>query len=309
MVKASAPAVSVLIPVFNTARYLDAALESVCTQSFTDLEIVAIDDGSTDASGAILAAFAAREPRCRVITRPNRGLIATRNELLATARGEFVAWMDSDDIALPTRIARQHAILLADPALVCVGCDARLIDARGRPLGRESFPAGHDAIVAEQATGAGLRFPTTMVRREVALAVGGFREPFRMGEDLDFLLRVAERGRLANIPEELYLYRQHLASTCAQLGGQWLAYRDTILALAAERRAGKPDRLQRGEPVTMPLAAATSARDQRPLVLAAWSDMTHDQGDRRRAVEYAIRAIGSAPLSRTGWRALRRAVR
>ena len=309
MTEGAAPAVSVLIPVYNAAPFLAEALGSIAAQSFTDLEIVAVDDGSSDGSGAILADFAAREPRCRLISRLNQGLIATRNELLAAARGEFVAWMDADDVSLPTRLARQVAVLRADAATACVGCDARQIDARGRALARESFLPDHDGIVAEQASGGGLRFPTTMVRREVALRAGGFREPFRMGEDFDFLLRIAELGRLANIPEELFLYRQHLAGTCVAYGSLWFRYRDEILALAAERRASGQDRLQRGERIQLPPPPPGNALRRAPEVLALWSETAREQGDRPRALEYAAKAIASGPLQRPGWRALWRGMR
>jgi glycosyltransferase involved in cell wall biosynthesis len=101
------PPVSVLMPVFNTARYLQDALDSIGNQTVEDFELVVIDDGSADGSTKILESFAAREKRMRLVTRENRGLIATRNELLEEARGEFVAWMDSDDISSPDRLASQ----------------------------------------------------------------------------------------------------------------------------------------------------------------------------------------------------------
>src|ERR1700721_899704 len=92
------PRVSVLMPVFNTARYLQDALDSISNQTFRDFEFVVVDDGSVDGSTKMLESFAARERRMRLVTRENLGLIATRKELLKEARGEFVAWMDSDAI-------------------------------------------------------------------------------------------------------------------------------------------------------------------------------------------------------------------
>jgi glycosyltransferase involved in cell wall biosynthesis len=304
----ASPQVSVLVPVYNTERYIGEALASISAQSFTDLELVVIDDGSKDGSRAIIEAHGRKEPRLRLISRPNKGLIATRNELLAAARGTYVAWMDSDDVSLPMRIERQVAAFSADPKLVCVGCNTLQIDDRGRSLAHESFRTGHDEIVAEQLDGGGLRFPSTMVRRDVALRAGGFREPFRMGEDLDFLLRVAEQGRLGNVPEELYLYRQHLASVCAGQGYLWAAYRTVILALAAERRDGAPDRLQRGDVVDIPRGPDRSGEDHRPEVFAYWSGCARGNGDHRLAFEYAVRSLAVGPLRRSGWEALRRSL-
>src|SRR5882672_4931888 len=131
------PKVSVLMPVFNTARYLSDALASISAQTFADFELVAVDDGSNDGSTRILELFAAREKRMRLVTRENRGLIATRNELLGAARGELLAWMDSDDVSLPHRLARQVDVFRNDPALVCLGSAAQCIDPDGNFLNIE----------------------------------------------------------------------------------------------------------------------------------------------------------------------------
>src|ERR1700678_2906770 len=130
----SVPRVSVLMPVFNTARYLDDALDSIGAQSFTDIEFIVVDDGSSDGSTRMLQLFAAREPRMKLVTRGNLGLIATRNELLGAARGDLVAWMDSDDISLPQRLALQINEFDKDPNLVCLGSAAQCIDPDGNFL-------------------------------------------------------------------------------------------------------------------------------------------------------------------------------
>ena len=132
------PLISVLMPVFNTGRYLDDAIKSIQRQTCADFELVVIDDGSTDSSPALLIALAATEPRMSVVLRENRGLIATRNELLRLARSNLVAWMDSDDLSFPERLQMQIDAFLADPSLVCLGGAAQRIDPEGHPLCR--FP-------------------------------------------------------------------------------------------------------------------------------------------------------------------------
>jgi glycosyltransferase involved in cell wall biosynthesis len=292
------------MPVFNSAAYVEEALASVQAQEFDDFELVVIDDGSTDGSTEILKAFAAREPRMRLIIRANRGLIGTRNQLLDEARGEFVAWMDSDDLSHPARLRRLVATFDADQRLVCVGSNVETIDPDGAILGVELYPSEHDAICSDQMRGAGFRFPSTMIRRSAALKVGGFREPFRIGEDFDFLLRVTEHGRVGNVQEILYFYRQHLLSTVSAFGVNWPGYRDTILSLARERREGGQDRLQRGETVRIPETKTDDRRKYVPNVLLSWADGALHHGDRRRAFRYTLKAIRAAPSRVGAWRFL-----
>ena len=157
-----------------------------------------------------------------------------------------------------------------------------------------------------------MRFPSTMVRRSAALLAGGFREPFRLGEDLDFLLRVGEQGRLANLPEVIYLYRQHLTSVCTTLGPRWPVYRDAILALARERREVGSDLLQRGDTIDIAAGSvmASSPPDAR---LAAetyrrWSRAALDNGNRSLALRYARAAVFARTFSWATWKTLMRAL-
>src|SRR4051812_40875494 len=121
------------MPVRDGARFLDAAVRSVVTDNAHDFELVAVDDGSVDATPAILAEWAERDPRIRVVTldRPH-GVAGARNRGLAVARGEFVAAHDADDVFVPARVARQVAALSGDAGAVLACGGAELIDARGR---------------------------------------------------------------------------------------------------------------------------------------------------------------------------------
>lgn len=298
------PRVSVLMPVFNTAAYVHEAVRSICEQQFSDFEFIIIDDGSVDGSAEILRSFAESDQRIELTLRPNRGLVATRNELLETARGELIAWMDSDDLCSPDRLSRQVELLDAEQHIACVGTNVRLIDPDGFGLGFEEYPSDDAGIRLAQQSGGGLRFASTMVRTSVAQSIGGFRAPFRMGEDFDFLLRVGERGDFANIEKPLYIYRQHLLSTCSAIGGNWPEYKSIILQLAAERRGGGLDRLARGEVLEFPSADQFSARRFKPAVLLDWAERAAKEGDRARALRYTAAALGCAPLRRASWRGL-----
>lgn len=300
----AAPRVSVLMAVFNTVEYLQEALSSISNQSFRDFEIVVIDDGSDDGSSEILKSFASKEPRMRLTLRKNIGIVATRNELLASARGDLVAWMDSDDVSALNRLAFQVNKFDDDPLLVCLGAAAQCIDPEGHPLNVERYPLDHSEIVIEQRNGGAMRFPTTMMRREAALKVDGFREPFRIGEDFDFLLRLSELGKMANLPDTLYFYRQHLYSVCATLGSRWAAYRDQILELARERREYGRDRLQKGG--TISIDAQDSGITQRFVArtYAQWARYSLQNGNRRLAWKYSRLAIYARPAALGAWKIL-----
>ncbi|WP_308515809.1 glycosyltransferase family 2 protein [Sphingomonas flavescens] len=296
------PRVSILMPVFNAGVYLPDALESIRGQSFKDFELVIVNDGSTDGSSEILRAFAQQDPRTRLIERTNRGLIETRNELLSEASGDLIAWMDADDLSHPDRLQKQVGAFEVDTSLVCVGTNVERIDPDGHSLGIEHYPAEDSAIRSDQAAGNGLRFASTMQKRSVALDTGGFRHPFRMGEDLDFLLRVAERGRVSNLTEILYVYRQHLLNTCTAYGQNWPEICRIILQLAEERREQGSDRLQLGEEVTLPPVQSGDERKLLPYVLLTWARGAFEAGDRRRALRYALASLKMAPGRIESWR-------
>lgn len=296
------PQVSVLMPVFNTALYLSEAVTSILGQTLADIELIAVDDGSNDGSTEILKAFAARDSRVRLVIRENRGIIATRNELLAAARADLVAWMDSDDVSRPQRIARQVEVFQGNPSLVCLGTAAQCMDPDGNFLNVESYPPSHPGILADQEKGTGVRFATTMMRREAAIRVGGFREPFRIGEDFDLLLRLSECGGMANLPDVLYLYRQHISSICARLGPAWMAYKESILDLAKERRETGTDRLQRGEAIQIGKITAEDSRRYQWRIYIYWSNGASANQNFALAWKYARAALRKQPMSREAWK-------
>lgn len=300
----SNPRVSVLMAVFNTGDYLLEALQSIGNQNFIDFEFIAVDDGSTDGSTQILRDFAAHEPRFRLVTRENRGLIFTRNELLNAARGELVAWMDSDDVSSPDRLELQVSYFDAHPDTLCLGGMAQCIDPEGNFLNMERYPLLHSEILVDQQKGGAMRFPTTMMRRDAAIRAGGFREPFKIGEDFDLLLRLSEQGTMANIPSTIYLYRQHLKSVCANLGPKWASYRDTILALALQRKQFGIDKLQRGEEVTIPETGAVNMKPFESRTYMRWAQAAQQNSNTKLARKYALAAITAQPTSRQAWKNL-----
>lgn len=205
------PAASVILPVYNGGEYLDAAIESVLGQSFTDFELLLLNDGSTDASLDRLNHYAALDARCKVHSWTNRGLIQTLNVGLRLAHADILIRMDADDVCRPNRFERQIAYLRAHPECVAVGTQVMLIDPEGQPIRLFVEETGHEEIdVAHMAAkGGAIAHPAAAMRKAAVIGIGGYRGEFPHAEDIDLFLRLAEVGRLANLPEVLLDYRQH----------------------------------------------------------------------------------------------------
>lgn len=239
----SQPAVSVVLPVFNGEHFLAAALESLSAQTLAAFEVVAIDDGSTDATPDVLRHHADRDPRLRIVTQSRGGGAVARNRGIAEARAPLVALMDADDVCLPDRLRRQADRFAAEPGLTVLGSAAGVIDEHGTLTAFDSLPTDHDRIAADLERGFSLYHPSVMVRRDAVLAVGGYRHSLTTAVDYDLWLRMLPR-RFANIADGLILYRHH--------GEQITSRRATLNRFEARvvraahrvRQQGRPDPLQ-----------------------------------------------------------------
>lgn len=213
----AAPLVSVLLPVFNAGPYLAAALESILRQDYGRLEIIAIDDGSADNSLEILERYRQADHRISIISRENRGLVATLNEGLAIAQGELVARMDADDVAYPWRLSRQVALFDRRPELGFCGAGVDMLIrgriAKGMP--DPVFQFGRIPILAMFFTI--FMHPTVVYNRKVI--EGDFLHydtTYRHAEDFDLFRRLAGRYPAAMMPENLVVYRVHEASVTSR---------------------------------------------------------------------------------------------
>jgi len=204
------PRIAVVLPVYNGERYLAEAIQSVLKQTFTDFELVVIDDGSTDGTAEILEGF--RDPRLRVIRFPqNRGLVTALNTGVRESRSDLIARMDADDICVPQRFERQVAFLDAHPEVAVCGTWAQEFGGQ-RSLHR--LPIRPEQIRARLFFGWAMNHPTLLMRRAFLEAHGlTYRDEFAHVEDFDFVVRAAELAPLANIPEVLLLYRVHERQT------------------------------------------------------------------------------------------------
>jgi len=188
-------------------------MESILRQTFFSLELIVVDDGSTDRSAAIAEGLASRDDRVRVLRRPHEGLSPALNAGLAMARGEYVARMDADDVSAPDRLQKQVAYLDAHPKCVAAGSWIEVVDEEGRHLGLKTFVTKHAAIFAALLRSISpIAHPTVVARRDVLLSAGGYDARRYPSEDLDLWFRLAEHGELANIGEALLQYRRHKAA-------------------------------------------------------------------------------------------------
>ena len=207
------PHISVLLPVYNAEEALPAALESLLTQrTARPFEIVAVDDGSTDATPQVLAAAARRDPRVRPVRLSHGGLVAALNAGLAHCRGAYIARMDADDISLPDRLERQAALLDADPgtgvvsSLVAFGGDAARQAGYAHHVAWQNRLLTHRELSLWRFVDAPMAHPSVMFRRELPERFGAYRDG-DFPEDFELWLRWLEHGvRLAKIPETLLVW-------------------------------------------------------------------------------------------------------
>ncbi len=210
--------VSVVMPVYNSETFLREAIESILNQTFTNFELIAIDDCSTDSSPDFLVEYQKRDDRILIHRQAaNSGPATARNTGLNLASGKYIAFMDSDDISLPNRLEKQVAFLDTHPDIGIVGSGIRLIDRKGNHLGNLQVPTSDLAIRWTCLFSNAFMNSTVMLRRfllvENALTYDSTKEP---EEDYDLWVRFLNHARGANFPDILVCYRIHPASLTNQ---------------------------------------------------------------------------------------------
>lgn len=210
----SAPIVSVLLPVRDGAEHLEEAVASLEAQTLEDFEVLAVDDGSTDATPEILAAWARRDARVGVMRQDATGIVAALERARDVARGRYLARMDADDVSAPTRLAEQLALMEADPALVACGTGVEYFPDESVRDGARRYQdwlnAAHapEEIEREIFVECPLAHPTFFLRADAVSRVGGYQD-HGWPEDYDLLLRLwAGGGRLAQVPAPLLRWRE-----------------------------------------------------------------------------------------------------
>lgn len=204
------PRVTVFMPAFNAERYIADAIESVLAQTFTDFELLIIDDGSMDSTPSVIRKFAA-DARLRIVTQAdNFGRPRTRNRGLGLARGEYIAFLDADDRCAPGRLERQVAYLDGHTNIDGVGGWMAWIDDCGQPIQRPCYklPIDPDEIACRMLVDCPIANPTMMVRKR-AISNYRYHNKFIVSQDYELWARMIKTCRFANLPEVLTYYRHH----------------------------------------------------------------------------------------------------
>ncbi|HRZ85594.1 MAG TPA: glycosyltransferase [Candidatus Paceibacterota bacterium] len=208
------PLVSVVMPVYNSEKYVAQAIESVLNQTFKDFEFIIIDDGSTDKSLEIIKKYAKKDKRIKVIVNnSNLKICKTLNKGIKLAKGKYIARMDSDDISLPTRFEEQVNFLEKNPDVGIVGSYIKLFEDSGKILGIRKYSQEDKELKERIFFYSPFAHPTVMMRKEIFDKGIYYQEVDFPSEDLNLWFRIGSRYKFSNIPKVLLNYRYHENST------------------------------------------------------------------------------------------------
>jgi hypothetical protein len=298
------PILSIIIPAYNVERYIAVAVDSALNQSLTDLEVVVVDDGSTDNTHTVLEQFT--DPRLRIVRKPNGGLSSARNAGIAVATGQYIGFLDGDDAWRPGKAMRQIGVMHAQPDVGLTYSHSAYMDEAGRETGRllvsgPERPSLRDMILRNR-VGNG---STAVVRSEVLRAAGPFDERLRSCEDWEMWVRMLRDTHTAAllVPEVLTLYRVNPASLSMDFSGFLRGAEDAAARIAAETPGASRGLMRRGLAMSYRITAtkalhggnrATSAAFlARAVTLCPWLPFT----DPRLLATAALLAVPHSALS------------
>jgi glycosyltransferase involved in cell wall biosynthesis len=206
----SAPALSVLMCVYNGASFVSLAIESILKQTFRDFEFIIVDDASSDTTSQILGDFAARDSRIKIVKNTiNFGLTKSLNRGLVHCTGKYIARMDADDISRKDRFATQYAYMEERPDLVACGSAVQIIDEMGKILGEKHLAVVYEEIRKKMLFNNQFIHSTLFFRRDILQRVGGYDESFCKSQDYELMFRLSSRRQVENIDDTLVFFRTH----------------------------------------------------------------------------------------------------
>jgi glycosyltransferase involved in cell wall biosynthesis len=207
--KSNQSLVSVLLPVYNAEKHLSETLFSIIGQTYKNLEILAINDGSTDNSEAILEKFAKVDKRIRVINKENGGIVSALNRGIEESKGDFLSRIDADDINFPDKIEREMAIMLSDDSIVLVCSSFEVMDENGGFLYRDILPTRSEDIWRLMFSINPIGHSTVLLRKSAVEAVGRYSKDCGPVEDYDLWTKLISRGKVIGISDPLLRFRSN----------------------------------------------------------------------------------------------------
>jgi len=299
------PEISVVMSVYNGARYLRKAVESILLQEGVDFEFIIINDGSTDETGGILEDYRVKDHRIRIINQENQGLTKALILGCREARGEFIARQDSDDLSMKGRLLKLAEMLRNDSSLSFVSSWGEVIGPEDEPLLLYKRPENPDMATHQllyESTGPP-GHGSVMFRRSSYDKVGGYRPQFYYAQDSDLWLRMGMIGKISYYQEVLYQYRISEESISGGLHYAKIPYANLIDELHAARLAG-----EREEPILAKAPSLEEVKKNSSNSSSFSEDMTlyfigkclYERHDRR-AVKYLSKCIKMNPLKLKAW--------
>ena len=205
--------ISVIMPVYNSERYLPFAIESILAQTFRDFEFIIVNDGSTDSSLEIIQRFQAQDSRIRILDLPHQGITKSLNSAINIAQGKYIARMDADDISMPERFEKQYQYMEAHPEIAVCGSGVLIIDEEGDVIKKDRVICSPEKIEKRHLSGkCSLKHPSVIIRADILRKVNGYNENLPYAQDYDLWLRIGEIGELENLPTPLIKFRRNSKS-------------------------------------------------------------------------------------------------
>jgi glycosyltransferase involved in cell wall biosynthesis len=305
------PRISVVLPVHNGAPHLARTIESILGQSEGDLELIAVDDGSSDATGSILTAYASRDPRVRVVTQAHGGVTRALIRGCELVTGPLIARQDCGDLSHPERLKRMLLLFAEHPSCVLAASEVEFIGPGGETL----FTTSH---ALKDIRGGLLRgevneislpaHPAAVMRADAYRQTGGYRSEFYFAQDLDLFVRMAVLGNVHIEPEALYQASIRAGTISNVYGAQQLASATIAVALRDVLDDAKREALLSEVAAIRPTPVARArnkgSAGSADYFIAACLRQRHDPRWQR----YATRAVSHDPLHLRAWLLLIRGV-
>ena len=232
------PEVTVLMSVYNGEKYLQEAIDSILNQTFTDFEFLIVNDGSIDRTAEILQSY--RDTRIKIIdNEKNIGLTKSLNKGLRMARGEYIARMDADDVSMLERLEKEVNFLETHQDYAVVGTFLKVLNEDSKVVGTIEKPIDDDQIKEFLKKDSCIGHGSAMIRKEYLLNVGPYNESIEKAQDYDLWLRISEKYKIANIPQCLYMWRNHKENISVKYSNEQKHFVEMAKAKANERKEKK----------------------------------------------------------------------